>query len=233
MREHAAISTDMGQLNLSINQPQKSELGETLYGYQNVVYIVPDIVCNGLYSANTFRYIKTKETLSYSVSAELEKLFYESYPEGDNGVYYNIYTSTQQINNTSSAIYVLQIALIYCAIILFVICFTILALQQLYDSGKYKYRFQVLRNIGVEETHIRNLIVKQLGVWFGIPVGLAILLSGVFFLYLLFSFSIQIDVYIGIRELLRQVVIIPSILIILLFSYFISTLVLFEHSISK
>ena len=80
----------------------------------------------------------------------------------DGGAYYDIQTSTRQINDTSSAIYVMQTALIYSAIVLFVICFTILALQQLYDAGKYKYRFQVLRNMGVEEPRIHRLILKQL-----------------------------------------------------------------------
>lgn len=233
MNDNATIMTDGGALILSSDQSRKSELGETLYGYQNVICIVSDTVCEELHGANTFRYIKTIEPVSYSASAELEDLFYELYPEEDGGAYYDIETSTQQINNTSSAIYVLQTALIYSAIVLFVICFTILALQQLYDAGKYKYRFQVLRNMGVEENHIHRLVLKQLMLWFGVPVCLAIVLAGVFFIYLLLSFSTQIAVYIGVGELLRQVMVTLSILIVLLFSYFISTLALFERSVSK
>lgn len=127
----------------------------------------------------------------------------------------------------------MQTALIYSAVVLFVICFTILALQQLYDAGKYKYRFQVLRNMGIEEDRIHSLILKQLELWFGLPVGVSIILAGVFFVYLLFSFSTQIAVYIGTGTLLRQVVATLSILIVLLFSYFVSTLELFKKSVSK
>ncbi len=233
MDEHSTISTDRGELNLSVNQPLKCELGESLYGYQDVICIIPDAVCGGLCNANSFQYIKTEVPLSYSISVELEELFYEMYSTEDGGAYYDIQTSTRQINDTSSAIYVMQTALIYSAIVLVVICFTILALQQLYDARKYKYRFQVLRNMGVEETRIHQLILKQLMLWFGLPVGLSVILAGIFFSYLFFSFSTQIVVYIGVGELLRQVAITFSILIILLISYFSSTLVLFEKSASK
>jgi len=224
MKEHNTILTDMGELNIGQNQPLKYELGETLYGYRDVIYIIPDAVGEGLCSANTFQYMKTKTPLSYTVSGELEELFYENYPVEEGGAYYEIQTSTRQMNDTSSAIYVMQTALIYCAIVLFVICFTILALQQLYDGGKYKYRFRVLRNMGVEETHVRRLILKQLMLWFGLPVGLAVVLAGIFFIYLLFSFSAQIAVYIGIGELLRQVAVTFSILIILFIGYFVITI---------
>lgn len=69
-------------------------------------------------------------------------------------------------------------------------CFTILALQQLSDSDKYRYRFQVLRNLGVEEKYIRKLLLKQLGIWFGVPVIVAILLVSAFLVFLFAGFSI-------------------------------------------
>lgn len=231
--EHSTISTDAGELNLSSNQPLMNELGETLYGYQNSICIVPDRVCKSLTTASTFRFVKTEAPLSYAVSEELEDLFYAYYSDVSGGAYYDIDTSTQEINNTTSAIFVMQTALIYTAIVLFVICFTILSLQQLYDAGKYKYRFQVLRNMGVEENRIHSLILKQLELWFGLPVGVAIILAGVFFIYLLLSFSTQIAVFIGTGTLLYQVIVTLSILIVLLVSYFISTLELFTKSVSK
>lgn len=36
-------------------------------------------------------------------------------------------------------------------------CLTVLSLQQLLDAGQYKYRFSVLRKLGVEEKHIGKL----------------------------------------------------------------------------
>lgn len=125
-----------------------------------------------------------------------------------------------------------ETGLTYSAIILFVTCFTILALQQLSDSGKYKYRFRVLRNMGVEEPHIRKLILKQLAVWFGVPVILALILSGAFLVFLFVGFHMQIAVYIGVQRLVQQLLIVLAILGVLLISYFISTWVLFNKSAS-
>lgn len=233
LADHATLRTDAGELKLSPIQPLKNELGETLYGYQSSICIVPDSVCGELTSANTFRFIKTESPLSYAASAALEKLFYDHFADVSGGAYYDVDTSTQEINNTTSAIFVMQTALIYSAIVLFVICFTILALQQLYDAGKYKYRFRVLRNMGVEEDRIHSLVLAQLELWFGLPVGAALLLAGIFFICLLCSFSTQIDVYIGTGTLLRQVIVTLCILIALLISYFVSTLELFKRSVSQ
>ena len=108
-----------------------------------------------------------------------------------------------------------------------------MALQQLSDSGKYKYRFQVLRNMGVEEPHIRKLILKQLAVWFGVPVILALILSGAFLVFLFVGFHMQIAVYIGVQRLVQQLLIVLAILGVLLISYFISTWILFRKSASQ
>ena len=56
-----------------------------------------------------------------------------------------------------------------------VICLTILSLQQLLDAGQYRYRFGVLRKLGVEEQDIKSLVRKQLSVWFGLPVVVSII----------------------------------------------------------
>ena len=139
---------------------------------------------------------------------------------------------TIEVNDNSAVIFIMQTGLTYSAIILFVTCFTILALQQLSDSGKYKYRFRVLRNMGVEEPHIRKLILKQLAVWFGVPVILALILSGAFLVFLFVGFHMQIAVYIGVQRLVQQLLIVLAILDVLLISYFISTWVLFNKSAS-
>ena len=65
-----------------------------------------------------------------------------------------------------------------------VICLTVLSLQQLLDAGQYKYRFSVLRKLGVEEKHIGKLILQQLSVWFGLPIITAIIVAAVVIAYL-------------------------------------------------
>lgn len=198
---------------------------------KSVIYIVPDHICNKLTSANTFRYMMADKTISYDIAQEL-KSYFENSSLTDSLVTYNITMRTIEVNDNSAIIFIMQTGLTYSAIILFVTCFTILALQQLSDSGKYKYRFRVLRNMGVEEPHIRKLILKQLAVWFGVPVILALILSGAFLVFLFVGFHMQIAVYIGVQRLVQQLLIVLAILGVLLISYFISTWVLFNKSAS-
>lgn len=207
------------------------DLGEDFYNFQSVIYIVPDHICNKLTSANTFRYMMADKTISYDIAQEL-KSYFENSSLTDSLVTYNITMRTIEVNDNSAVIFIMQTGLTYSAIILFVTCFTILALQQLSDSGKYKYRFRVLRNMGVEEPHIRKLILKQLAVWFGVPVILALILSGAFLVFLFVGFHMQIAVYIGVQRLVQQLLIVLAILDVLLISYFISTWVLFNKSAS-
>lgn len=54
---------------------------------------------------------------------------------------------------------------------------TILAVQQLSDASKYRYRYQVLSKLGVEESRIGNLIWKQIGIYFLFPICIPVLVS--------------------------------------------------------
>lgn len=123
--------------------------------------------------------------------------------------------------------------MLYGAVVLMVICLTILSLQQLLDAGKYKYRFSVLRKLGVEEQQIGKLVLKQLGVWFGLPILVAIIVSMIVIAYFIQTVSAEISAYIGSRALMLQIGMIVGILVLLLICYFISTWILFKRSISK
>ena len=129
--------------------------------------------------------------------------------------------------------FVLKASMTYGAVVLMVICLTILALQQLLDATHYRYRFGVLRKLGVEESEIDRLVLKQLAVWFGLPIAVAILISLVVIFYFFQMISVQISAYLGFGALMAQVGIIVGILILLLLCYFISTWILFKRSISE
>ncbi len=140
---------------------------------------------------------------------------------------------TLQINGTKANNFVLQAGMIYAAVVLMVICLTILSLQQLLDAGQYRYRFSVLRKLGVEEQRIKRLVFRQLGVWFGLPVVVAVGAAVVVLVYFVQTISAEISAYIGSRALLIQIGATGGILMLLLICYFISTWILFQYSISE
>ena len=229
------MQTDAGTLTLSAQPFYEDSIGETAYNsYTDVLYIFPDSVCAQLLPVMRNRYITTEEAISYNDARELEQAFTEQYPElADTGVSYSIRLSTLQVNSTKAGNFVLQAAMLYGAVVLMVICLTILSLQQLLDANQYQYRFSVLRKIGVENRRIRKLILKQLGVWFGLPIFVAIMVAAVVIAYFIQTVSAEISAYIGFQALILQMSITIGILTMLLVCYFLSTWILFSKAASN
>lgn len=229
----SGVMTDAGELLLSEQSYYEEPIGETVYNsYTNVLYVFPDSVCEKLLPVMRNRYIQTSETISYENAYELEQTFSDTYPEmADTGVSYAIRLRTLQINRAKAGNFITQAGMIYGAVVLMVICLTILALQQLMDAGKYKYRFSVLRKLGVEEQRIGKLVLKQLSVWFGFPIVVAAIVSSVAIAYFTQMVSAEISAYIGFHTLMVQIGVTIGILLLLLLCYFVSTWVLFSRSI--
>jgi len=237
LSNHTVISTDMGTLSLAENAYHLEAIGETVYNsYTDVIYVFPDSICNNLLSVMRNRYVKTETAVPYNEAIYLENTFAQKYPEkpdNGNGVQYYIRTSTQQINSSIAGNFVLQATMIYSAVVLMVICLTILSLQQLLDAAHYKYRFGVLHKLGVDQQEAEHLILKQLAVWFGLPITIAAFVSIIVIAYFFETISVQISAYIGVGALLTQVGAMICILVILLICYFISTWILFQKSVTE
>lgn len=237
LSNHTVISTDTGTLSLAENAFHLEAIGETVYNsYTDVIYVFPDSICNGLLSVMRNRYVKTETAIPYHEAISLENAFAQRYPEmPDNGneVQYYIRTSTQQINSTIAGNFILQATFDYSAVVLMVICLTILSLQQLLDAAHYKYRFGVLRKLGVDRHEAEHLILKQLAVWFGLPITIAAFVSIIVVAYFFETISAEISAYIGAGTLLTQVGAMVCILVLLLICYFISTWILFQKSVTE
>ena len=87
--------------------------------------------------------------------------------------------------------------------------------------------------MGAEEGEIRKLILRLLGIWFGLPVSIASVISLVVGGYFLQSISAEIRAYIGSDILAAQCTTTVGILILLLGCYFICTYLLFQRSVEK
>lgn len=237
LSNHTVISTDTGTLSLAENAYHLEAIGETVYNsYTDVIYVFPDSICNGLLSVMRNRYVITETAIPYHEAISLENAFAQRYPEmPDNrdGVQYYIRTSTRQINSSIAGNFILQAAMVYSAVVLMVICLTILSLQQLLDAAHYKYRFGVLRKLGVDRHETEHLIFKQLAVWFGLPITIAAFVSIIVVVYFFETISAEISAYIGAGALLAQVGTMVCILVLLLVCYFISTWILFQKSVTE
>ena len=235
--EHTLLETDAGTLKLSENAVFQEPVGESIYNlYTDVVYIIPDEIAQVLLPVQRNRFVMTQYPLPFKTAEMLEQLLGRSYPEDpdkDNLAGYSTTVHTTEVNRIIALNFILKASLIYGAIVLMVMCLTVLALQQLLDAEKNNYRFSVLQKMGVEEKNLHTLVLKQLGVWFGMPITAAIVVAIIVIGYFLQSVSAEISAYIGCGALMVQVGIIICILFLLLICYFISTWILFKRSISE
>ncbi|MDD6039182.1 MAG: ABC transporter permease [bacterium] len=67
--------------------------------------------------------------------------------------------------------------LVYIGLVFLCIALTILAVQQLSDSGKYRFRYDVLRKLGMSERQIESVVGKQLLLYYMIPALFAVIIS--------------------------------------------------------
>lgn len=70
------------------------------------------------------------------------------------------------------------IPLFYIGLVFVCVAVTVLSVQQLADSAKYKFRYDVLKKLGLGQGQIGGLILKQLAAYYLCPALLSIVISG-------------------------------------------------------
>lgn len=72
----------------------------------------------------------------------------------------------------------LIIPLFYIGMVFVCVAMTVLSVQQLSDSAKYKFRYDVLTKLGLDHRQLRGLILRQMAAYYLCPAILAIVISG-------------------------------------------------------
>ena len=77
----------------------------------------------------------------------------------------------------------LMIPLFYIGLVFLCVAVTVLSVQQLSDSARCRYHYDILSKLGLKESEIHSLILKQLAACYLCPALLAILISGKMMLF--------------------------------------------------
>ena len=89
---HTKLETDAGVLNLASQPAYTEPMGETIYNsYTDVLYILPDAVCQQLLPVMRNRYICTADPISFRSAQEMGKLFSNTYPEAVSYTHLDVY----------------------------------------------------------------------------------------------------------------------------------------------
>ena len=107
----------------------------------------------------------------------------------------------------------------YIALIFIMATATMLAIQQLSDSEKYKYRYELLKKLGMSEKEINKTIFKQLLYYFAIPMILPIIISIPTILIVSQIFTIGVTI----EEIFKNIGIVVGMLILVYGIYFFFT----------
>ena len=82
-------------------------------------------------------------------------------------------------------------ALVYIGLVFVCVALTVLSVQQLSDSARYRFRYQVLHQIGLSHREISRVILKQLAGFYLCPILFAALISGTMAVYLGWKFNVH------------------------------------------
>lgn len=89
----------------------------------------------------------------------------------------------------------LSFPLFYIGLVFLCVSFTVLSVQQISDSHKYKFRYRILYRLGVGKRQIEKLLAKQMFLYYLCPVLLAAAVSAALVLYV----GLQFVAHTGIR----------------------------------
>lgn len=147
----------------------------TIVNTGKFVVIVPDEYVKDLKISEQHLVIDTEEEttvqLEEKIRKDLEHLLVSVDKEGEKDFeYYRVNVRGTAIEEQNAMTAMLASICLYIAFILISAVGTILAIQSLSDATKYKYRYQTLRRLGVNDKSLFQTIRKQLLILFGVPV---------------------------------------------------------------
>ena len=140
----------------------------------------------------------------------------------------NVQTKGERMSQTKSFYTIMSFLAFYVALIFVMATATLLAIQQLSDSEKYKYRYELLKKLGVDELQINRTIFKQLLFYFAIPMVLPVIISIPITLGISHIFTVAVTM----EEILKNIWIMLGMFILVYGIYFIATDVQFDRNIN-
>lgn len=246
IKENPSIKVDGKILKISSKPYYKESLGEGIYNvYSDNIIILPDKICKSLTIASTDLMANINNEVSPEKAAEIgvnyipnwfkknnENLI-EKYSKDKDIVDYLIQTRVKSIetNTILNITLGMRILGIYLGVVLLMISLTVLSLTQLSDSLEHKERFNVLKKLGIEDREINKIILKQISLYFVIPIVIAVV-GYIIFIYNYYILNTQIiSSYVGDKVFILNIFIALVLMIFIYICYFTGTYYTFKRNI--
>lgn len=147
----------------------------------------------------------------------------------NNGIDIDGFTKISLIEASLGLATIVTFIAIYLGIIFLIASSAILALKQLTDSSDNKQRYTILRKIGCDEEMINKSLFRQIGIFFMVPLILAIIHS-------IFGVQFAINVMAGLaskKDLLPSIIATIVVMGVIYGAYFIATYYGCKHVIRE
>ena len=243
------LKVDNKILRISDKAYYTESIGETIYNfYTDCIIILPDEICKDLIVASTDFYANTKRDMSYDKAISFENDYVPRWINNEYGEVINKYnndgydnysyfittrTKVAEVSEILNATLAMRILGIYLGVVLLMISLTVLALQQLADSIEHKERFNILKKLGVEKKEINNIILRQIAIYFVIPIFVAMIGFIIFIYKYSVIFNNEISAYIGEKGFILNIIIALVLTVSIYIVYFIATYYTFKRNIKN
>lgn len=154
------------------------------YGWEvngsDYIVVVPDTLAEGLPVNHRLYVAMTSEPLSEAQYDDLRNI--RKSRAAENYEYDNIIVSAQEERDAASWTAIMVFPLYYLALVLTMTSATILTIQLLSESGRYRQQFRLLQKLGMDQREMAGTLRKQFIVYYAMP-AVPPLLIGIPFLW--------------------------------------------------
>lgn len=243
--KNSELIIDGEKYNISENPSYKESIGEGFYYNTDNIIILPDEACNNLDFVEINFVANIKNKMSYEEANEFQYNYVNDWFRKNNSEFVKKYSAERDItyrvidtrinsletNNILVTTLAMRILGIYLGVVLLMISLTILSLSQLSDSIEHKDRFNVLKKLGVEGKEINKIILKQVSLYFIIPISIAMIGVAIFIYNFYLYYNNIITVFVGDITFVLSVAFGIALMIIVYICYFAGTYYSFKRNI--
>ncbi|MBS5951039.1 MAG: ABC transporter permease [Clostridium sp.] len=243
--KNSELIIDGEKYNISENPSYKESIGEGFYYNTDNIIILPDEACNNLDFVEINFVANIKNEMSYEEANEFQYNYVNDWFRKNNSEFVKKYSAERDItyrvidtrinsletNNILVTTLAMRILGIYLGVVLLMISLTILSLSQLSDSIEYKDRFNVLKKLGVEGKEINKIILKQVSLYFIIPISIAMIGVAIFIYNFYLYYNDIITVFVGDTTFVLSVAFGITLMIIVYICYFAGTYYSFKRNV--
>lgn len=232
--------------NISQDSSYKDSIGEGFYSNSDNIIILPDRVCDNLDFIETNFVANIENKMKYEEANEFRQNYIYEWFRNNNSKFVTKYSNENditdsvidirikslEINNILTTTLAMRILGVYLGIVLLMISLTILSLSQLTESIEHKDRFNVLGKLGVEEDQINKIILKQISIYFIVPIAIAMIGAAIFIYNYYIIYNDIITIFVGNIEFILSIIFGVALMLVIYMYYFIGTYYTFKRNIN-